>query len=682
MWAQINGGANQVRRTGESLPFVKLAGSRVEKDGVSGQEDLKMLNYIPRNSSPIPTMEITSLPFLIFFISTFLTLIHSQSDTSYYNLCKPFDCGNITFSFPFSLVKQLYLSPHHEQQSSNFITVVDHPLINDLSSGSCVSLGNLSIPTNAVAPLKLPSWGVDLTFFQCSTRLPLPQDFLDTLVNNFTYNCQEGYALHLLREVRGNESRLDSPPLSPVLIPSGCGLVSLPVSRASLTRYGLLNSSDGENRMVLKAHMELEQLLHVLRDGFPLQWSSFGVCESCKNKGGRCGYDSILGKVDCFCEAGHCQQLRHQQSQRKLIVGLAAGGSFIVVAAVVLSIFEFKKRIKKSYSRKTQTVGGGRNAEQFIKEYQSAVLTNYSYNDMKKMSSGFKDKLGQGGFGNVYLGKMLDGRLIAIKMLEKSNHEISHDFVNEVASIVHAQWITGGLDVQRGARLSLGLARLLEIAIGVAHGIEYLHNGCESRILHLDIKPQNILLDHNLNPKISDFGLAKVYSRDRSAVSVTCARGTIGYIAPEIFMRNVGSPSHKSDVYSYGMLLLDMVGGKKHVVSKMMASSESYFPDWIHDKVMEEEGMEEPIFSVAEEEVGIAKKMIMVGSWCIQMDPRDRPSMARVVEMLNGSAEAIQMPPKPFFSSSSPAHFEQEITYSESDTGASLPLFESSQSQG
>ena len=389
-------------------------------------------------------------------------------------------------------------------------------------------------------------------------------------------------------------------------------------------------------------------------------------------------------------------------------VGLAAGGSFIVVAAVVLSIFEFKKRIKKSYSRKTQTVGGGRNAEQFIKEYQSAVLTNYSYNDMKKMSSGFKDKLGQGGFGNVYLGKMLDGRLIAMKMLEKSNHEISHDFVNEVASIGRIHHVNvirllgfcwdgskqaliyeympngslGDLMSKEGARLSLGLARLLEIAIGVAHGIEYLHNGCESRILHLDIKPQNILLDHNLNPKISDFGLAKVYSRDRSAVSVTCARGTIGYIAPEIFMRNVGSPSHKSDVYSYGMLLLDMVGGKKHVVSKMMASSESYFPDWIHDKVMEEEGMEEPIFSVAEEEVGIAKKMIMVGSWCIQMDPRDRPSMARVVEMLNGSAEAIQMPPKPFFSSSSPAHFEQEITYSESDTGASLPLFESSQSQG
>ena len=385
--------------------------------------------------------------------------------------------------------------------------------------------------------------------------------------------------------------------------------------------------------------------------------------------------------------------------------GVAAGSSFILLTAAALSIFKFKQRIKKSYSRKTQTVEDGRNAQQFIKEYQSAMLTSYSYNDIKKMSSGFKDKLGQGGFGDVYLGKTLDGRLIAIKMLEKSNHGVRHDFINEVASIgrIHHvnvirllgfcwdgskqaliyEYMPNGslwdLMSKEGGRLSLVLPKLLEIAIGVAHGIEYLHNGCDSRILHLDIKPQNILLDHSLNPKVSDFGLAKVYSRDRSAVSVTCARGTVGYIAPEIFMRNVGNPSHKSDVYSYGMLLLDMVGGKKHVVTKMIASSESYLPDWIQDKVMEEEGMEETTFP--EGEVGIAKKMIMVGLWCIQMDPRDRPSMARVVEMLNATVEAIQMPPKPLFSSSSPAHFEQEITYTESDTVPSL-FFGSSHSQG
>ena len=123
-------------------------------------------------------------------------------------------------------------------------------------------------------------------------------------MSNFSYNCQDGQRLYLLREVRGNESRLD-----PVLTTGGgCGLVSLPVSRASLTKYGLLNSSDGEDRTVLKANMELEELLRVFRDGFSLEWPNFGECEGCENRGGRCGYDSVLGKVDCFCDGGQCQQ--------------------------------------------------------------------------------------------------------------------------------------------------------------------------------------------------------------------------------------------------------------------------------------------------------------------------------------------------------------------------------------
>lgn len=305
------------------------------------------------------------------------------------------------------------------------------------------------------------------------------------------------------------------------------------------------------------------------------------------------------------------------------------------------------------------------------------------------MTGGFKDKLGEGGSGNVYKGKMPDGRLIAVKILERSSHEMSH-FMNEVATIGRIHHLNiihlfgfcwdgpkqalvyeymphgslGDLLSDEGLRLSVGLAKLLEIAIGVSRGIDYLHNGCDSRILHLDIKPSNVLLDHNLNPKISDFGLAKVHSRDRSAISLTNARGTIGYIAPEIFMRNMGNPSHKSDVYSFGMLLLDMVGGKKYAPSEMATSGEKYFPNWIYDKLKEEVEME-GIDSVVEEEVGMAKKMVMVGLWCIQVDPRDRPSMGRVIEMLNGSVEAIQMPPKPSFFS--PPRL-QEFSCSNSDS--------------
>ncbi|WRX19260.1 Protein kinase domain - like 10 [Theobroma cacao] len=105
----------------------------------------------------------------------------------------------------------------------------------------------------------------------------------------------------------------------------------------------------------------------------------------------------------------------------------------------------------------------------------------------------------------------------------------------------------------------------IDIALGIAKGIEYLHQGCEQRILHFDIKPHNILLDHNFTPKISDFGLSKLCSKERSAVSKTAARGTMGYIAPEVLSRNFGNVSYKSDVYSFGMLLLEMVGGRKNI---------------------------------------------------------------------------------------------------------------------
>ncbi|KAL0340980.1 UNVERIFIED_CONTAM: Rust resistance kinase Lr10 [Sesamum radiatum] len=93
---------------------------------------------------------------------------------------------------------------------------------------------------------------------------------------------------------------------------------------------------------------------------------------------------------------------------------------------------------------------------------------------------------------------------------------------------------------------------MFDIALGVARGIDYLHHGCDMQILHFDIKPHNILLDENFNPKISDFGLAKLYP-DGSVVNLTAARGTMGYMAPEMFYKNIGGVSYKADVYSFGM---------------------------------------------------------------------------------------------------------------------------------
>ncbi|KAH7853288.1 hypothetical protein Vadar_000938 [Vaccinium darrowii] len=141
---------------------------------------------------------------------------------------------------------------------------------------------------------------------------------------------------------------------------------------------------------------------------------------------------------------------------------------------------------------------------------------------------------------------------------------------------------------------------MYEISLGVARGIGYLHQGCDMQILHFDIKPHNILLDENFTPKVSDFGLAKLYPTDDSIVTLTAARGTLGYMAPELFYKNIG------------------------------------------------EGKDIKIGETTEEESKMVKKMMLVALWCIQMRPIDRPSMNKVVEMLEGNIELLHMPPKPF----------------------------------
>ncbi|KAG6382998.1 hypothetical protein SASPL_157266 [Salvia splendens] len=181
------------------------------------------------------------------------------------------------------------------------------------------------------------------------------------------------------------------------------------------------------------------------------------------------------------------------------------------------------------------------------------------------------------------------------------------------------------------------------------NGIEYLHSGCDIKILHFDIKPHNILLDDMFVPKITDFGLAKLCSVDKDAVTMTAARGTIGYVAPELNCRSIGLVSHKADVYSFGMLLLEMAGVNR-VLKRNKDDSTKYFPDWIYECINKGEGIGivEEEDNNLDDENGIGKsvleKMTIVGLWCIQMNPENRPSMNKVLEMLEGDANDLKIP--------------------------------------
>ncbi|KAF7848189.1 hypothetical protein BT93_L2209 [Corymbia citriodora subsp. variegata] len=198
------------------------------------------------------------------------------------------------------------------------------------------------------------------------------------------------------------------------------------------------------------------------------------------------------------------------------------------------------------------------------------------------------------------------------------------------------------------------------------------------QILHFDIKPHNILLDKNFTPKVSDFGLAKLYPIDHSIVTMTAARGTLGYIAPELFYKNIGGVSYKADVYSFGMLLMEMAGRRKNVNANAEHSSQIYFPSWAYDQVNEEVRVE--MEEVVEEERKLIKKMIIVALWCIQLIPDHRPPMNKVLEMLEGDIRNIHMPPKPLiYPSSEPIDDDRaEMELETFSTSSSVPIISAS----
>ncbi|CAA0807003.1 PR5-like receptor kinase [Striga hermonthica] len=314
------------------------------------------------------------------------------------------------------------------------------------------------------------------------------------------------------------------------------------------------------------------------------------------------------------------------------------------------------------------------NVETFLLQHGSLALKRYKYTEIKKMTKSFSEKLGQGGYGSVYKGKLPDDILVAVKVLTDTNSN-GEEFINEVASIsrtshvnivnllgfcfdtqkralVYEYMPNKSLDkyIADGSLDRLDSETLYKIALGVAKGLEYLHTGCNTRIVHFDIKPQNILLDQDLCPKISDFGLAKLCKKKQSLVSVLGTRGTPGYIAPEVFSRNFGGVSHKSDVYSYGMMVLEMAGANALVVgqSENTQSSENYFPDGIYERVIDDvTRMSADGITITTHVDVTSRKMLLVGFWCIQTNPSDRPPISMVVEMLEGSFQSIQIPPKP-----------------------------------
>jgi len=384
-------------------------------------------------------------------------------------------------------------------------------------------------------------------------------------------------------------------------------------------------------------------------------------CEQCERSGRRCAFSSERNEQ--FCMPGG--------SRIKVIAATSSVAAFVVLLLTVATVLYLS--LKTRYNAEIHL-----RVEMFLKTYGASKPTRYTFSEVKKMARRFKEKVGQGGFGSVYKGELPNGVPVAVKMLENSTGE-GEAFINEVATIGlihHANIVrligfcsegmrraliyefmpNASLEKYIFSRDSTNFQhllvpdKLLDIALGIARGMEYLHQGCNQRILHFDIKPHNILLDYNFNPKISDFGLAKLCARDQSIVTLTAARGTMGYIAPELYSRNFGGVSYKSDVFSFGMLVLEMVSGRRNSDPSVESQNEVYLPEWIYEKVINGEELALTLETTQEEKEKV-RQLAMVALWCIQWNPRNRPSMTKVVNMLTGRLQSLQMPPKPFVSS-------------------------------
>ncbi|XP_019154738.1 PREDICTED: LEAF RUST 10 DISEASE-RESISTANCE LOCUS RECEPTOR-LIKE PROTEIN KINASE-like 2.4 isoform X1 [Ipomoea nil] len=468
-----------------------------------------------------------------------------------------------------------------------------------------------------------------------------------------------------------------------------------------------------------------EELLRTsVAGGFAVEWkANNSLCEECRSSGGRCGSNANLISTQFVCyyeskkglstvvdipfesKKGLSTGVKFPFESRKLLAInvkddqdyskflLPTFGSFPIylvyyplgIFGIIITLVLIIRCCKRKSDESIERI------EAFIRTNGCNATKVYTYLDIKKMTNSFKDKIGEGGFGSVYKGKLPDGNPVAVKLLTDTKGT-GDDFINEVASICrtsHVNIVTlvgfcyqkkralvyefmpnGSLDKYIGNKGSQNMSclewkTLYQIAIGIARGLEYLHRGCNTRIMHFDIKPNNILLDKDFTPKISDFGLAKLCKKEQSIVSLSACgvRGTIGYIAPEVIFGSIGNVSHKSDVYSYGMTVIDMVGVRENVNAAQ--TSDLYFPNWIYEHL--EQGLDFSLEGIIDEEdKEMAMKMILVSLWCIQTNPADRPSIRRVVEMLEGSIGSLQIPPKPVFCP--PTEFPQLFSTSSSVT--------------
>ncbi|CAL2262853.1 unnamed protein product [Prunus armeniaca] len=296
-------------------------------------------------------------------------------------------------------------------------------------------------------------------------------------------------------------------------------------------------------------------------------------------------------------------------------------------------------------------------------------LKYFTYEELEEATNGFKEELGHGGFATVFKGVLgADmGKFVAVKRLDSMVKESELEFKAEMSAISrtnhrnlvqllgycnegeHRMLVYEFMSNGSLAGFLFGESRpnwyqRREIALGIARGLLYLHEECNSQIIHCDIKPQNILLDDSFTARISDFGLAKLLKMDETHTT-TGMRGTRGYLAPEWF-KNMPITG-KVDVYSYGIMLLEIICCRRNFQEEAEDEDQMVLADWAYD-CYEQKKVHLLLQNDDEamEDIKKLEKYVMIGMWCIQEDPSLRPTAKKLTMMLEGTVE-VSIPPDP-----------------------------------
>ncbi|KAF3433836.1 hypothetical protein FNV43_RR24939 [Rhamnella rubrinervis] len=355
-------------------------------------------------------------------------------------------------------------------------------------------------------------------------------------------------------------------------------------------------------------------------------------------------------------------------------------GTFIIAAGVYfLYIWNYKQKVRKRKGKEMHSPGfKGIESLKFpgeVLKQKEFQLFNFEKLAMATNNFHSDTMLGQGGFGQVYRGKLEDGQEIAIKRLSRASGQGLIEFTNEVEVISELQHrnlikllgccVDGeekiliyeylpnkSLDAFVFDPLKkelLDWRKRFNIIEGIGRGLLYLHRDSRLKIIHRDLKPSNILLDEELNPKISDFGMAKIFQGNEDHANTRRVVGTYGYMSPEYVIE--GLFSEKSDVFSFGVLLLEIISGRRNSSFHHDEESSSLLKFawklWNENNII---ALTDPALSSCnrnyENEI---MRCLQVGLLCVQESARSRPSMPSVVSMLNSEIVDLPTPNKPAF---------------------------------